>query len=470
MSRVAESFLRFSDSKSIAIWDDASPWTYAQFYRQASRAASFFQANDIGSVAIGLPQGPEAYAVIWGAYLAGVVFCPLHQGLPKERLRQILLAFAPDASIGVSSPKEVSVEDVFSARLKESIPLGPVEPDVAYVMFTSGSTGTPKGVTVGRDSLEHVIEWSVKHFEVSSAARWAQYSGLGFDLSVLDIFAPLSVGASIVPFFTLGQKLRPAQRIKRSRVTHWHSVPSVFDLVARSNDVNAQTLESVTHMMFCGEPLYRAQVSQLLASKPDLRIFNNYGPTEATIFVSSQSVTANDVLLQSSKTIALGAAIDGNWFEFIGTEGPTSELVICGRNVALGYLRGEEGGFAQTADGIRTFRTGDFCVKDGDQVYFDGRRDGQIKVSGHRLDLSEIDFALRELGASACATVYVDEEIVAFVAGSATEHTDFQKGLSDYLPSYAMPKRIVFLRSLPYTPAGKIDRLSLRRLAAGDER
>lgn len=468
-STLAEDFLRFSESERTAVWDETTPWTYRHLYRQTARAASFYRAHNVRSLAIGLPQGPEAYAAIWAAYLAGVVFCPLHPGVPEERLRQILLALNPDASLGLACSNDISLEALFSPENKEDLLSAPMPQEIAYIMFTSGSTGTPKGVLVARDSLEHVTKWSVERFFITREAVWAQYSTLGFDLSLLDIFCPLSAGASIVPFTTLGQKLRPAERLKRAEITHWHSVPSVFDLVARSNDLNVETLQSLRYVLFCGEPLYRAQVRQLLKYNPQLTIYNNYGPTEATIFVSSQRVSLEDIESRSAATIALGAPVEGNWFEVLGVEDEPRELVICGRNVALGYLGAEQGGFFSAEDGTRTFRTGDFCTGEVHEMYFEGRRDSQIKVAGHRLDLCEIDSALRALGITACASIHVNHDIIAFVAGSATEHPELRDDLRKYLPSYAMPKRFVFLPSLPYTPAGKIDRLSLGQLAASTQ-
>lgn len=461
----------WSDDDRPAVDGHSGVRTYREFCRAALAAAAYFQLNNIKKVMLTLPQGFDAYAITWGAYLAGTVFCPTSVELPNSRLAHYRAAFDPDLMIGT----EAADRSVESRRVLTSCDPGDFEDhaapatNAAYVMFTSGSTGRPKGVAISRESLHNVISWGLDEYQVNNTDVWGQFSSLGFDLSVFDIFTAFAVGATVVPYHERGDKLFPATLIREKRITVWHSVPSVIDLLSTSRMLNMQTMASIRTSIFCGERLFPHQVAAIFEANPKMIVYNTYGPTETTILCSFVRVTKENIAEHVRQTVSIGRPISNTELLLDAASGrDPSELTILGMGVGLGYVDGERGGFQvpEAAGAPRRYRTGDLCEYVEGKLYFVTRQDSQIKVLGNRVDLSEIDFELRNAGCAASSTVSFQNTITSFVVAPASfTADDLFRHLAQSLPQYYLPQRILFLDSLPYNSSGKIDVQQLQDLA-----
>ncbi|HKX88543.1 MAG TPA: AMP-binding protein, partial [Sphingopyxis sp.] len=251
-------------------------WTYAEFVSHAQQAAEYFRDNRIERVLIHLPQGFNAYVLIWAAYLAGTAFCTVGDNTPPIRRQRYLEAFQPDLVI---SEEQFGASTTPSALFDRTAccTSGPMDmasyldPDAtAYVLFTSGSTGRPKGVMISRRSLEFVVAFALREYAVDENDVWAQYSSIGFDLSVLDVFTAIAAGAAVVPIVSQGDRLMPARLIALHSITIWHSVPSAFELLDHSRRLTAETLAPLRLIIFCGEPLYPTLIAKIFTAKSDL--------------------------------------------------------------------------------------------------------------------------------------------------------------------------------------------------------
>ncbi len=360
--------------------------------------------------------------------------------------------------------------------------------ELAYVMYTSGTTGKPKGVMISHANVKSFVRWAVEYFALSPSDRMSNHSSMSFDLSVFDVFGPLFAGGTICPVTTLGDRTFPGPFMAQRRITVWFSVPSVIAMLRRSGQLNQPGFAPhLRAAIFCGEALLREHAEAWIAARPDVPIYNIYGPTEATIACTHHHVN-RDSPLDSSSLVAIGRPCRD--VEILVLKQETDELaetaeigrlMICGRQLAAGYWGRPdltEQAFRphpfKTEPGTRMYDTGDLAYRDVDGfLYCVGRRDSQVKVMGYRIELSEIDSILAGHPAvNEVATVCLhdqDTELVAAVSLTASGRPpQIDETLLDhcaeFLPSYMVPKRIVMLEALPKNVNGKIDRAAIAKL------
>ena len=431
-------------------------------------------------VMIVLKPGASAYASMLGTLMAGGFYCPLDTILPTARKAAIARQFEPhliiceDESLDESTFRSIELPDdsvrplVVTPRVlteRDSTVRPPHE--LAYVIFTSGSTGVPKGVMVRRAAVASLVGWALQATEVTSADRWAQFSSLGFDLSVMDIYTCLAGGATLVPFADRIGRLMPAKTIHKHQITIWHSVPSVVDLMNSAGHLDPDMLSSLRLASFCGETLLASQVELLLRACPTLTIFNTYGPTEITVLCTCHPMTAETVSDLTGPSIPLGDVLPGWRIDLLGgRNADEGEIVVSGDNIAAGYWRNEAAteaayrrlALADSSGPQWAYFTGDWAQRRDGQLYFCHRLDRQVKFRGHRLELGEIDASLRQVGATASVTTLHGGELVSFVVTSAdlTEQ-HFRDRLRELLPVYAVPGRIVLSEHLPRNANDKVD-------------
>lgn len=455
---------RWTHSTNTAVIEQGAQRTYAEFVERTLQLVALLRTRKVNRVLLCLPQCFDAYTLIWAALLSKTPFCSLSYGTPVARIEFCRDAFKPDLSVGIpESIGGISAEDL-TAMLRpvgeEDVPPSREGDHVAYVLFTSGSTGHPKGVTIPRSSLDHVIAWAIQEYRADSTDVWAQYSSLGFDLSLLDIFTAISCGAALLAVSTPGEKMLPSELIKNHSVTIWHSVPSAFELIDRSRRLNTVHLKSLRLVIFCGERLFPSLAQKILALDSKPSVYNTYGPTEATILCSYLKLTASNIDDNSRATVSIGEPLPGNTFTLADPANGYGELVISGLNVGLGYIDNDRELGYKYRDGEAQpceYRTGDYCRYVDGALYFEHRKDSQIKILGNRIDLSEIDQALRDIGCSSSLSIEFNGKIVSFVLNSPMTEDALRDSLRKQLPEYYLPSEIVCKLEFPYTLSGKID-------------
>jgi D-alanine--poly(phosphoribitol) ligase subunit 1 len=455
---------------------NGSATSYGQFLKLVQQLAQKMlhatPTGEVPKVLIRLARSPEAYAAMFAAFYAGGYYSPVNMDHPVELQIKHARCFKPNLIVSDSS-------DPATQALSNGLPIidpkKPLEEDfqtspnpsneIAYVMFTSGTSGTPKGVMIGREALSHYVAWAVTAMNVTSSDRWSQHPNLGFDLSVLDIYGALCGGATLVPITDQRERLMPARAIQKHKLTIWNSVPSVVDLMKRDVKLNHVTLASLRLVTFCGEPLLKEHLDTLFSAKPDLLIHNTYGPTEATVSMTLLALTSGNYLENCKATVALGDPIPGMQIELVdGKDEQEGELYILGPQVALGYWESPELSAKSfdtvSIDGnsVRRYRTGDWVEANSGNLYFKSRIDRQVKINGHRLELSSIDAALRDVGALAACTIVFQKAIFSFVELSeAITPESIELALKCRLPPYALPKEIRKISELPRSANDKID-------------
>jgi non-ribosomal peptide synthetase component F len=267
---------------------------------------------------------------------------------------------------------------------------------------------------------------------------------------------------------------------RNSQLTVWNSVPSLAGMLQQIKALQPGCLPDLRISVFGGEALPQTAALQWQNAAPNAKIFNLYGPTEATVFCLAQVFSCDAAITAGRGFVAIGTAIDGCQAIVVDSEGAevpdgmTGELAIGGVQLAQGYL-GQPQLTTQkfpVLNGKRWYLTGDFAVRDLSGVFHClGRIDNQIKVSGYRIELEEIDAALRQVsGRDLVGTVawpIVDgapKGIVGFVAGTPIDPTELTVALKQKLPPYMVPNRVIALEIIPLNSSGKVDRRALADL------
>lgn len=473
-----------SNPSALAVDTPGAVVTYGELERMVRRIAFAIRETECAEgqhrVLIHLPMCAEAYAAMFATLMVGGFYAPTNLDHPPARRQALCRAFEPTVIIGNS-------HTVIETELSKLMPIidtdnlgdhelsEPLEAnDLAYVMFTSGSTGEPKGVMIGREGLAHYIDWAITAMAVTTEDRWSQHPNIGFDLSVLDIYGALCGGATLVPIIDRRERLLPAEAIRRRGMTIWNSVPSVIDLMVRARQVTQENLASLRLMTFCGEPLLKGHLDAIFAARPDVQVHNTYGPTEATVSMTLLQLNSKSYADYCDKSVAIGEAIPGMSL-FLDNDTNTlneGEVVIAGPQVARGYWRNPEltarhfGRREINGIDLPVYLTGDWAERRNGNVFFKSRQDRQVKLYGHRLELVEIDEALRRSGAIMACTILVENYLVAFVEipSTMTENLLLTHA-SKILPSYAMPSKIETMKKLPRNANDKVDTVLLSRLA-----
>jgi amino acid adenylation domain-containing protein len=364
----------------------------------------------------------------------------------------------------------VAIEDLELDGLPTSPPEAGLHPEsLAYVIYTSGSTGRPKGVGNRHAGLLNRLQWMQAAYRLEPSDSVLQKTPFGFDVSVWEFFWPLMVGARLV-VAAPGAHRDPAalrQVITEQGVTTLHFVPSMLAAFVGELD----RCPGLKRILCSGEALPHALQQAVLQASP-AELHNLYGPTEAAIDVTAWACRSEP----QATTVPIGRAIANTQIHVLDAalnqvpQGVPGELYIAGVNLARGYL-GRAGLTAERfvanpygPPGSRMYRSGDLVRRraDGALEYL-GRLDHQVKLRGQRLELGEIEAALRACAAVGEAVVVLrDDRLVGYVtAGTDIDEGAIKSALAERLPGYMVPARLVVLDALPLSPNGKLDRKAL---------
>lgn len=357
----------------------------------------------------------------------------------------------------------------------------PASDDLAYILYTSGSTGRPKGVRLSHRAAASFVGWCEQTFAPQVADVYSSHAPLHFDLSIHDVYVPLSNGATLVLFGEeLGKDpMRLAEAIAKEQISVWYSTPSVLNLLTTYGRLSRHDLSALRLVLFAGEVFPVAQLRRLKAQVPNPHYFNLYGPTETNVCTAYQipDVVPDDRTapypIGEICPPLRGRVIDET--DAVVAQGTAGELLVAGPGIMDGYWNLPEQtdrAFMLDEHGERWYRTGDLVVEENALGYvFHGRRDRMVKRHGYRIELGDIENGLaghpsiREVAVIAIAGADEGVRIKAFlgVQGEARPSIIALKQFSvERLPRYMVPDSFEFLDALPRTSTDKIDYQTLR--------
>ncbi|MCB9765433.1 MAG: AMP-binding protein [Alphaproteobacteria bacterium] len=431
---------------AVAVEDRGQPLTYAVLVERAARLAATLRGCE--AVAIDLPRSADQVIAVIACWWAGAAAVPLSEGLPQELKQQYLR----QARVGAVVDRHSVAGDA------PSPPVALREDTLAWIIFTSGSTGRAGAVEVPHRGVLNLLDAQRAAFGMGPEDRSLFLHAVGFDAAMSDLGCALLSGATLVIADIDGTPGGVLEALRRCRISTVDIPPATLQLLDPKDRP-----ASLRTVIIGGEVCPTACVR---AWAPAVRLFNVYGPTEATVCASLVRCTAD------WDRPWIGAPLPGVDFAVVDPAlaptptGTPGELLIAGIGLAAGY-RGDE---ARTArrfihhGGRRWYRTGDRVVRQGDGWVFLGRVDRQVQLAGRRFEPEGVEAVLREHPAVREAAVVTHRSglLVAFTDGDGlTEEASLRAWLAERLPRWQVPARVRW-GSLPRTVNGKVDLTALQ--------
>ncbi|MFD1559284.1 non-ribosomal peptide synthetase/type I polyketide synthase [Paraburkholderia silviterrae] len=477
----------------VAVIDATGEESYASLAERSARLATILSSMGLERgerCAIMVPRSRDTLALILAILRLGAVYVPLDPAYPRTQLDFIVADCSPKliiaegaalASVGNLDGVLIDLADIVASSETAGTAARQAcgGDDPAYIMYTSGSTGKPKGVIVPHRAIVRLVQGQT-FTEMSARTRFLNLAPLAFDASTLEIWGPLLNGGCAAIINEVQPSLDTmASEMARLGVTSAWLTAGLFNALA---DYRLEAFLPLREVLTGGDVLSPVHVRKVMEAHAGLQIINGYGPTENTTFTCCYRIPRGGEALAHGDAIPIGDAIAGTRVYIVDDklvpvgEGEVGELVTGGDGVALGYLNRPELTAEKFVDdvfspGSKLYRTGDLVRRRPDgAIDFLGRNDRQIKIAGKRIELDEIEHALRAAPGVADAAVAAFEgrrgkAIAGFVKAEVADATAFLAGLRGYLkaalPDYMVPAELRVLAAFALTPNGKIDRKAL---------
>lgn len=479
---------------------------YAQLRDYSVKLARWLADNGCqrgDRIAVCLPKSIDSVVSLLGCMMAGAAYVPVDPTAPAQR--QATIAGLAGAQRMITTPEIAAALRETGMDLPPLTELTPVgvgagvaalvadapaqapaagaevgADDLAAILFTSGSTGVPKGVSLSHGNILAFVDWTVDAFGFTAEDRLTSHAPFHFDLSTMDLYTSFRVGASV---FILDEVLvrfpsSISKILAAERITSWYSVPTALRLLQENGALERRDLSALRQIFFAGEVFPVPALRRVMQAFAGIEFINLYGPTETNVCTYYR---LPGVPGESALDIPIGIPCEHYQITIrdeqgrILPPGESGEIYVAGPGVTKGYWQRPDLTGPCRFDGREDgYRTGDFgyWLPDGN-IRFQGRRDAQVKLRGHRVELMEIEnVILNHPDIKETATVLLTpegEDAVLFAcvvpqAGASVDEATVYGQCAKFLPHYAEPHRIVVLADFPRTSTGKIDRQGLRQV------
>lgn len=483
LDTLAKNINRLGEQKAFFI--QGAYYTYNDLSKRIAGISKVLQQKSI------LPQTPvgvvaidsiETYASILALWFNELIFIPISPSNAKSRTQTVMestklnyvLAPSPEDAVFIDLTKKelIGSRDLYSAD--EVLNINTNVSNKLYVLFTSGSTGTPKGVPISLQNLGAFVRAFYQiGYDVNQEDRFLQMFDFTFDVSIQSFVLPLYKGACI---YTIPQKgikyVEVLKTLQNGQVSFATMIPSIlqfFQPIASKID-----LPNLKYTIFTGEALSYENAKMWKVCAPNTAIENHYGPTEATIdcFYHRLGSAPEEHYQQ---IVSIGKPYQGIQVKVVNDNNKAveaqekGELLLSGSQVIERYLEEEyQDNFVQMEDELY-YRTGDIVFRNEQGNYFYcGRKDNQVQVQGYRVELEEVTFWVKKVfpRKNMLVTHYLDKTISSlalFIEGASFGNRDeIIEQLSEVLPGYMLPQKIIFVSAFPLLSSGKVNVTALK--------
>ncbi|MER2048923.1 MAG: amino acid adenylation domain-containing protein [Solibacillus sp.] len=494
---------RFSDSA--AIKEGQKTITYKELNEESNKIANHLKENGLQKgefVSIYLKRSMETVISILGIIKAGGVYVPLDPTHPVERNKYIIndtkssnIITSENLLNSIQGMVTENTNFLLMENLKnlEHVNIEFTDDDIddlAYVIYTSGTTGNPKGTLIRQRGVINLMDYMLKEWSITNEDIIMQFATYSFDASILDTFASLYSGATL---YLIDDAERMSEEgflsvIHRENISIIPAIPTVFfnRIVNYVNERNLDIFKGVKIVGVAGELLTGDLARKFKSSIGEqIRFFNLYGPTETTAIVTCYEVPNN--LSEAVFSVPIGDDLPGTKLYVVNEEGKVcetdevGELWIASEGISLGYLNNKEkteeafikNPFDENIYGGMLYKSGDLVKRLADgNIEFVSRKDTQVKIRGHRIEIAEIETRMNEIDGINDAVVVVEvidgEKTLKgfFTSDEELSFNSIVENLKVTLPSYMIPSKLKQIKDIPFAPTGKADRKKLEQLEA----
>lgn len=468
----------------IALSSDDTVLSYAETYDKINQLAAIIQEYTNGKrvvIAVLANNTIESYITIWAIIFAGAIFLPIDSAYPQDRIDFILkdskaYLLLTDKEIYSNGITVIPIGSIINKNVNVNyfVTANNNPDDIAYIIYTSGSTGEPKGVMVSHSNLFNYVMWAGNTYVKSDKEVFAYYSSIAFDLTITSLFVPFVKGIECRAYPKTNQEYVINNILRENRVSMLKLTPSHLKIIKSSEIEN----KSIKTLIVGGENLTNNLAAAISAKYEGIEIYNEYGPTEATV---GCIVHKYNPLFDKAYSVPIGKpgfnmkayVLSANLYPL--PMGTTGELYIGGKCVTMGYLGKKAMTKLQFI--VNPFVENEILYKTGDLVAFNnmgelvylGRNDHQIKIQGYRVELEEIEnYLLSIKSVNDVVVVPVgkeDPQLYAYiVADKKIDLPHLKKQLNKRFPSYMLPSQYILLDKINLTENGKIDRFALNQI------
>lgn len=469
-----------------------------------------FQKND--RLVIMCDKSIFIIATIFACILNGVVFIPIDEGTPRERLEYVITNSNPKGILIDKNTFNILADNFFNDKKdliiftfdvlhskknidKINIPFHIEEKnleflsnpqirntDLAYIIYTSGSTGYPKGVAVSRLSLANFIHSSIKKASYNRNIRFLNFFPLHFDPMLMEIIIPWVVGGVTVIFDKFLYINDLVKLLQIYKITDFSCTPTIISmLVSRISNFNKHKWKFLRSIWFGGECANLEDIKKFIKIVPHVILFNGYGPTETVVACSLHKVSKYDLF---DGMMPIGTPMENVIFKImvdnklIEEDGVIGELLVGGRQLFDGYWgkfgKNEENGFINI-NGVKYYKTGDNVYKKVNIYYFAGRINDMIKLRGYRIFPNEVERALNSIDCIDNSYVFFDDKndilscVIETLKSYNSQIDDIKNRLREKLLSYMIPEKIIFILKMPRLHNGKLDIKHIQKIIRNNE-
>ncbi|MFQ3190406.1 MAG: amino acid adenylation domain-containing protein, partial [Paraglaciecola sp.] len=469
----------------VAVLCEKNALSYDELNQQANKLAGYLQTLDMGvgdRIGINMTRSTSMIVALLAVLKTGASYVPLDPSFPDDRL----IYMSEDSGITVvlrsdnelhlfdnEKVKAINVNEIIASDNQyEFVSVQQTAEDIVYVLYTSGSTGKPKGVQICHKALLNFLISMSKKPGMGNEDKMLSVTTLSFDISGLEIYLPLIVGAEVLLATkdegTDGRKLK--QLIEQYTPTIMQATPATWRMLIDSGLDHCHGMKAL-----CGGEALNKDLACALGGQVS-ELWNMYGPTETTIWSTIELISDN------TESITVGKAIDNTQLYLLNNNmmkvpiGSSGDLYIGGVGVSSGYLNREDLNKEVFIEyqGRTIYKTGDLgSYHEDGQLECLGRSDNQVKIRGFRIELGEIEEVLTKHSDVSMAAVILDENgqdkrLVAYVEPNKENSIELENEIlalaKKHLPKYMVPSAVILKEKLPLTPNNKIDRKHLGSL------
>ena len=496
ISHFEEAVSKFGDHEALRV--NNKSWTYKELDKKSGQLASVlvkkYQVKDEDLIILHTSRNEWMVIAILACLKAGAAYVPVDPAYPTSRIEYILHdseaklvladSLVPDNKSHLFKNKvwvNISSMSYEGELFKKS--LDPKQ--LAYMIYTSGTTGAPKGVMIEHRNVSRLLFNESNLFDFNENDSWALFHSYCFDVSVWEMYGALLKGGRLV---IVSKEIAQNSEeffhfLNEEKITVLNQTPTAFkSLCLNNNKKFAATAINVRYLILAGEKLIPSTLKAWYENYPSCRLINMYGITETTVHVTYKEISSKEITENKSN---IGAPIPTASCYVLDSDlqpcapGVIGELCVGGAGVARGYynrpeLTTEKFVENKFAGMGRLYRSGDFArLLNNGEIEYIGRKDEQVKIRGHRIELPEVEKGVKELQCVEEAVVLAekntDEEFeltVYYVLLEDVNQVNLRQKLIDKLPSYMIPAHYIQLKEFPMTSNGKLDKKSLPKASS----